>query len=420
MHMEEPKEVKPEPVYGYCMGNGIASILDTDLYKFSVSYAYFRTYPLAEGEFVFKDRNKEDVGVYPGFMDVMEECVERLGRISLGDDEKEWCIRNIPYIPATYWEWLSGFRFDPHKIKMWLDEDGVFNCSVTDSMYKVTLYEIPVLATFSMVRNMMATGVAGKEEERKVVDEAVRRTEEKMETANSEGLSFSEFGTRRRFSRKVHEAVVNTIYTRSDTCAGTSNVYYAMMTGMKPVGTFPHEWVMFHGAVFGYKRANYLSLEDWIKVYDGNLGIALVDTYTTDSFLRTLTRKQALLLQGFRQDSGDELEVGKKIIRRLREFGIDPRTKTVVFSNALDFPKAISVNREFAGLVKASFGIGTNLTCDTGIPGYRPCNVVMKLMRCRMSARDPWEECIKISDDSGKVMGDSTEYAIAKRELHLG
>ena len=142
MNMEESKEMKPEPVRGYCTENGIASILDTDLYKFSVSYAYFRTYPLAEGEFVFKDRNKEDVGVYPGFMDVMEECVERLGRLSLGDDEKEWCIRNIPYIPATYWEWLSGFRFDPRKIKMRLDEDGVFNCSVTDSMYKVTLFEI--------------------------------------------------------------------------------------------------------------------------------------------------------------------------------------------------------------------------------------------------------------------------------------
>jgi nicotinate phosphoribosyltransferase len=196
-------------------------------------------------------------------------------------------------------------------------------------------------------------------------------------------------------------------------------VNFAMKYGMVPIGTFPHEWVMFHSGVFGYKRANYLSLEDWITVYDGALGTALIDTFTTRSFLHTLTMKQAKLLDGFRQDSGDEKEVGDAIIARLQEFGIDPRSKVIVFSNALNFPKYKEVADYFRGRVKVSAGIGTNITCDPGIEGYKAANIVMKLSRCRMSAKDPWEKVIKISDDLGKHMGEELEFNIAAHELHL-
>ena len=389
----------------------INSILDTDLYKFSTSNAYFQLYPLAEGTFRFTDRAKEnweDIS----FLDNIKEEINKLSRLSLSDDEKEWCIKHIPYIPENYWEWLSTFRFDPSKVEMWIDDDGVFQCEVTDKLYKVTLWEIAILAIYSELRNYFWK-----------VD-IIRMKNillSKIAFANENGIVFSEFGTRRRFSSEVQEMVISTLKEHSKTCVGTSNVYYAMKYNMTPSGTFPHEWMMFHGAVFGYKRANYLGLEDWIKVYDGNLGTALVDTYTTDSFLRTLTRKQAHLLSGFRQDSGDEYEVGEKIIERLKEFNIDPKSKCIIFSNALDFDKADKINKHFNGLVKVSFGIGTNLTCDTGLPKeeYKTANIVMKLSRCRMSSKDPWEKCIKISDDIGKHMGDDIEFDIAKYELHL-
>ena len=130
--------------------------------------------------------------------------------------------------------------------------------------------------------------------------------------------------------------------------------------------------------------------------------------------------KQAKLLDGFRQDSGDEKKVGDMIIARLREFGIDPTTKIIVFSNALNFPKYKEVADYFRGRVKVSAGIGTNITCDPGVEGYRPANIVMKLSRCRMSSKDPWEKVIKISDDAGKHMGDDLEFSIASHELHLG
>ena len=388
------------------------SILDTDLYKFSTSNAYFQLYPLAEGTFRFNDRAGERYG--EDFLEMLKEEVASLGDLSLTEEEFSYVCRRIRYIPRNYWEWLKGFRFSPEKIRLSLDGEGHLEMEVTDLMYKVTLYEVPLLAIVAELRNRYL-GVS-QDTERPI---SILR--EKLAFASSNALPFSEFGTRRRFSSELHDRIVATLKEACpDYCAGTSNVYFAKKYDLTPIGTFPHEWVMFHSGVFGYKRANYLSLEDWIKVYDGALGTALIDTFTTESFLRTLTMKQAKLLDGFRQDSGDERKVGDMIIARLREFGIDPTTKIIVFSNALNFPKYKEVADYFRGRVKVSAGIGTNITCDPGIEGYRPANIVMKLSRCRMSSKDPWEKVIKISDDAGKHMGDDLEFSIASHELHLG
>lgn len=389
----------------------VNSILDTDLYKFSTSNAYLQLYPLAEGAFRFDDRAKEDWR-NTDFLEQMKYEVSKLGMLRLTDKEKEWCIKHIPYIPENYWEWLSTFKFDSSKVTMSLDDNGVFHCEIVDKLYKASLYEIAILATYAELRNNILGHKATIQEMQDIL-------EKKIVFANQNNIPFSEFGTRRRYSSIVQDMVVRTLKDKSNTCTGTSNVKLAMEYNLTPTGTFPHEWMMFHAGVFGYKRANYLGLEDWVKVYDGNLGTALVDTYTTDSFLRTLTRKQAHLFSGFRQDSGDEYEVGNKIIKRLKEFGIDPKSKLIIFSNALNFDKANDIKDYFNGRVKVAFGIGTNLTCDTGIEEYKPANIVMKLSRCRMSNKDPWENCIKISDDFGKHMGDNYEFEIAKYELHI-
>lgn len=392
----------------------IVSTLDTDLYKFSTGNAYFQLYPLAEGTFKFTDRAKTDWRNSP-FLERIKEEFAKLSELSLLEEEKEWCISHIPYIPANYWEWLATFRFEPEKISCWLDENGVFQCEVTDKLYKVTMYEIAVLAIYAELRNNLLEE-AGLTTSLETMEKIII---DKINFANDNNIPFSEFGTRRRYSTEVQNMIISNIKKYSKTCTGTSNVHYAMKYDMTPNGTFPHEWMMFHAGVFGYKRANYLGLEDWAKVYDGNLGTALVDTYTTKSFLRTLTRKQAHLFSGFRQDSGDEYEVATLIMNRLKEFGIDPKSKTIIFSNALDFDKAFKIKQWVGDRMKVAFGIGTNLTCDTGIDGYKAANIVMKLSRCRMSNKDPWEKCIKISDDRGKHMGDDTEFKIAEYELHL-
>ena len=388
----------------------ILSILDTDLYKFSTSNAYFQLYPLAEGTFKFNDRAAE---VYDaGFLEEFKKELRGLEALSLTEEEFAYVTGRVRYIHRNYWEWLRGFRFEADKVQASLDTEGHLQIEVTDFLYKVTLYEVPILAIVAELRNRFK-GIALDKEK------ALALLDSKLEFANENGLVFSEFGTRRRFSADLHDSIVAHLKERCKVCSGTSNVYFAMKYGLTPIGTFPHEWVMFHSGVFGYKRANYLSLEDWITVYDGALGTALIDTFTTGSFLRTLTMKQAKLLDGFRQDSGDERVVGDAIIARLEEFGIDPRTKIIVFSNALNFPKYKEVMDYFRGRVKVSAGIGTNITCDPGIPGYKAANIVMKLSRCRMSAKDPWEKVIKISDDTGKHMGEDHEFEIAEYELHL-
>lgn len=395
----------------------IKSILDTDLYKFSTSYAYFKLYPKAEGIFEFNDRGKEcwTGELQQEFEKLFKLYLQEATQTSLTQEEKEWCIKNIPYIPQTYWEWLTTFKFDDDKIDWGFDTLGMFHCTVQDKLYKVTFYEILILSIYSEIRSKIKENLFQIKPNNTVV---INKLDEKISIANENNIVFSEFGTRRRYSYDIQEQVVCRLKECSKTCAGTSNVYLAMKYNMKPIGTFPHEWVMFHGAIFGYKRANFLSLEDWIDVYQGDLGTALVDTYTTNSFLDTLTKKQAYLLSGFRQDSGDEIEVGNNIIDKVESFGIDPKSKLIVFSNALNFEKAKHINETFQSRCKVSFGIGTNLTNDTDV-SWSPANIVMKLMKCRLDENSPWENCIKISDNAGKHMGDENEIEIAKQQLKL-
>ena len=244
----------------------------------------------------------------------------------------------------------------------------------------------------------------------------IAKLEGKVKLSNDNALPFSEFGTRRRFSFAVHESVVAYLKEHSKYCTGTSNCYLAMKYDMKPMGTHPHEWFMFHGAQFGYKHANYMALENWVNVYDGDLGTALSDTYTSESFLSNFSRKQAKLFDGVRCDSGDELDFIDRLISRYKDLSIDPTTKTIIFSNALDFEKALSIYRYCNGKIRCSFGIGTNITNDTG---YKPSNIVMKLSKCKMNNNQEWRECIKLSDDMGKHMGSITEVEACLHELRI-
>lgn len=392
----------------------VYSILDNDLYKFSVSYAYMKLFPDAECTFTFKDRN--NVKRSPEFLEHFKNVLRTYCNNTCLSATEFNLIKEshrIDFIPTYYWEWLWSFRFDYDKINVRLDENGVLCMDVTDKCYKATLYEIPCLFLVPEVNN------DGKEInwERTIDKLAV-----KVALANKEGMLFSEFGARRRFNYEVQDKVVDCLRHLSNTCVGTSNVYLALKYGMKAIGTHPHEWFMFHAAIYGYKAANYMALENWVKVYDGDLGIALSDTYTSDVFFKSFSLKQAKLFDGVRQDSGDEYEFTNKTIEFYKSKGIDPTSKTIVFSNALDFPKAAKIKEFCNGKIKCSFGIGTNLTCDVYDNDgnkYPHENIVMKMSRCRMNANQDWRNTIKISDDLGKHMGDSEEFKHAMYELNI-
>lgn len=385
----------------------IKTILDTDLYKFTTSYAYIKLFPYAMGTFTFKER--DDTEYTEGFLQALKNEIQNLSVVALIVEERDYMSRHCRFLPSVYWEWLSSFRFDPARINVYLDEQRHLHLEVTDYMYKVTLYEVPLLAIVSEIKNQFLNRFPDKES-------ILQRLAGKVDLSNENGMPFSEFGTRRRFSFEVQDMVVGYLKEHARFCMGTSNCYLAMKYDMRPMGTHPHEWFMFHGAQFGYKHANYMALENWVNVYDGDLGTALSDTYTSDSFLSNFSRKQAKLFDGVRCDSGDEFEFIDRLIARYKELGIDPTTKTIIFSNALDFEKALKIFQYCQGKIRCSFGIGTNLTNDTG---YQPSNIVMKLSRCKMNVNQEWRECVKLSDDMGKHMGSNAEVEACLYELRL-
>ena len=306
----------------------VKSILDTDLYKFTTSYAYMKLFPQARGTFEFFDR---DLTEYPeDFVQKVYLELSNLGMLRLTNSELDYMTSNCRFVPQVYWEWLYSFRFNSGKVQVWLDDKKHLHITVTDYLYKVTLYEVPILAIISELRNRVLGNNCD-------MSEVIKKLEPKLRLSNVAGIKFSEFGTRRRFSYNVQDEVVSAIKEGSIYCTGTSNCYLAMKYEMPMMGTHPHEWFMFHGAMYGYKQANYMALENWVNVYDGDLGIALSDTYTSEVFMKNLSRKQAKLFDGVRCDSGDEFKFINSMIARYKELGVDPTTKTIVFSNALDF-----------------------------------------------------------------------------------
>lgn len=385
----------------------IKSILDTDLYKFTTSYAYMKMFPDAEGTFTFNDRAK--TAYDEEFIELITQAFASLSMLSLSKDEFDFVKSNIRFIPTCYWEWLSSFKFDFNKIQVRLDDAKHLHIEVTDKLYKATLYETPILAIVSETRNKWLGYKANMEQVKE-------RLMEKIHLSNTHSLKFSEFGMRRRFSYTVQDEVCKMLKANAIYCTGTSNVHMAMRHGMKVIGTHPHEWFMFHGAQYGYKQANYVALENWVNVYDGDLGIALSDTYTTEVFLQNFSRKHAKLFDGVRHDSGDPYLFVNKVINRYKALGIDPTTKTIIFSNALDFETYKDIAEYCRTRIRCAAGIGTNLTNDCG---FKPSNIVMKLTSCRMNENQPWYTCVKLSDDEGKHMGFEDEIGNCLYELGL-
>lgn len=384
------------------------SILDTDLYLFSVSYLHIKLYPDAEGELVFKDRNNTEYT--EDFVEKFKKELADLQYLELTKTELEWCVKKIPYIPRAYWEWLRGFRFNPDLIKISLDEEHHLHITVTDKLYKAGLYEIPILATLSELKHEY-------DGDKYSVIEQLERIDEKIKISNENGLKFASMAPRRRFSYDIEDLITKRMKETAKYCTGTSNVYLAMKYDMTPIGTMNHFSIAFVASQFGYRMANYKAMENWVDVFDGYLGTYLTDLLTNDIFFKNFSRKHACLFAGIRHDSGDELVFVDKAVKRYHELGIDPMTKTIIFSNALDMPKYKKIAEYCKGKINCSAGIGTNLACD--IPGVKPANIVMKLMKARMNEKQEWVNCIKLSDDLGKAMGDPGEVDLAMRTLGL-
>ena len=387
----------------------IRSILDTDLYKFTTSYAYSKLFPRAFGEFEFVDRNK--LHFPAGFDKLVRRELESMADLFLTKEEELFLKNKLPYLPPTYIDFLKGYRFDPAEVEVEMT-DGKLSIRSSGLLYRITFWETPILAIVSELyfREMGVTPD---------VEYMERRLIEKATLMREHGIVFSLFGMRRRFSFGVEDRITELLKLHSGSnFFGTSNVYLAYKHNLNPSGTHPHEWVQFHGSIYGYKMANYMAMENWINVYDGDLGTVLTDTFTTDVFLRNFSKKHAALFTSLRQDSGDPFAFTDKAIRRYEELRINPKLKYIVFSDSLDVEKALKIKNYCGDKIGASFGIGTNLTNDVGNENV-PLNIVMKLFRCKMTEKESWQHCIKLSDVDGKHTGSPDEIKLALQTLGI-
>lgn len=382
----------------------IRSLLDNDLYKFTMQQAVHALYPRAEARYQFINRGGTP---FPeNFSRRLQQQVDQMATLQLSTDELQYLQEACYFLTPVYLDFLTHYRFEPEHVII-EQASGDMQLQVCGPWYKTILWEVPLLAMISELYFSM-TGA-----ETLTREEARRLNVEKSEKLKDAGIDFAEFGTRRRFSAKNQDLVIKDILSvEGNTMIGTSNVHLAKKFGIKPIGTHAHEWFMFHAAEHGYKRANRAAIDAWSSVFRGHLGIALTDTYTTDLFLKSFDSIEARLFDGVRQDSGDPYVFVDKLVAHYRKLRINPLTKTIVFSDELDTNVAISIKEYCRGKINASFGIGTNLSNDVG---PRPLNIVIKLSQCRSHADTVWIPMVKLSDTEGKHTGDADEIELCLR-----
>jgi len=385
----------------------LLSLLDNDFYKFTMQQAVVHLFPKAKVRYHFINRGDH---FFPeGFADALRHSVNAMAGLQLSGAEKQFLAATCPYLEPTYLDFLEGYRYNPAEVEI-RQEKGHLNITVSGYWYRAILWEVPLLCLVSELYYLL-------QHSQRVSDEEVSNiAKQKIEKYNTLGVTIAEFGTRRRHSYKVHRLVVAALKKYGErSFVGTSNVHMAMLNQTKPIGTHAHEWFMFHAARYGYKMANTLALEHWVDVYRGDLGIALSDTFTSKVFFEQFDKKFAKLFDGVRHDSGDPLEFADQTIKHYQNFGIDPLSKTIIFSDALNYEKVARITAHCEGRIGVSFGIGTNFTNDVGL---KPLNIVIKLVKAYPEG-GPWIPVVKLSDEKGKYSGDPEMINLAKTILHI-
>ena len=350
----------------------IISLLDTDLYKFNMDQVIFHKHTELCGKYYFKCRNK-DVRFTPEMLDEINSQIDHLCTLRFRKDELDY-LRSIRFIKNDYVEFLRLWRPIREYVTTGLSEDGELSIIVDGPLFSAMQFEIHLLEIVNEVYFRMSYDYD------KLLKSAEERLNAKIEALNNGTYTFkfAEFGCRRRLSREWQDVVVRRLSTETDKCIGTSNVYLAMKYNLTPIGTYAHEFVQMYQGIDRYPLAytNHYAMRDWYDEYDGDNGTALTDTITTDLFLLDFNRSNVNNYNGVRHDSGDPYEWGEKIIAHYKKFGVDPRTKQLLFSDSLDFDRAQKLFEYFKDRAKVAFGIGTFCANDTCVD---PLNIVIKL-----------------------------------------
>ena len=386
----------------------ITSLLDTDLYKFTMMQVVLHQFPSAQVEYKFKCRNP-GIALAP-FAEEIRTEIKALCSLHFHEHELAY-LRSLRFIKSDFVDFLGLFKLNEKYVTITPQKNGELEIKIQGPWLHTILFEIPVLAIVNEVyfRNtqLMPDLIEGRQ-----------RLEVKLEqlrTPGLEQLKIADYGTRRRFSKAWHEEVLRVLRTRLGTVtspnrsnaspgqfAGTSNVLWAMNLGLTPLGTMAHEYLQACQALGPRLRDSQVyAFESWAKEYRGDLGIALSDVYGMSAFLRDFDMYFCKLFDGARHDSGDPFEWGERMIDHYLQNRVDPKTKTLIFSDGLTVPRTIELYKQFAGRCQLAFGIGTNLTNDLG---YEPLQIVMKMVYCN------GQPVAKLSDTPSKNMCEDERY----------
>jgi nicotinate phosphoribosyltransferase len=402
----------------------IGSLLDTDLYKFTMMQVVLHQFPGAQVEYRFKCRNAEidpatgqvKMALAPFAAEIRDE-IRLLCGLHFQEAELAY-LRSMRFIKSDFVDFLGLFRLNEKYVTVAALPSGEIDITIRGPWLHTILFEIPILAIVNEVYFRNTQRLPDLLEGR-------RRLDVKIGQLRSEGLSdlkIADYGTRRRFSKAWHEEVLRVLSARLGTgqspghaagvggqLAGTSNVLYAMKLGLVPLGTMAHEYLQACQALGPRLRdSQTYAFESWAKEYRGDLGIALSDVYGMSAFLRDFDLFFCKLFDGARHDSGDPFDWGERMLAHYSRNRVDPRTKTLIFSDALTVPRTIELYQRFRGRCQLAFGIGTNLTNDLG---YEPLQIVIKMVRCN------GQPVAKLSDTPSKNMCDDEKYMAYLRQV---
>jgi nicotinate phosphoribosyltransferase len=383
----------------------IQSLLDTDLYKFTMMQVVLHHFPGAQVEYKFKCRT-EGVDLTPDLEAIRSE-LRQLCSLRFREDELAY-LRGLRFMKSDFVDFLGLFQFNERFVQLGRGEKpGEIDITIRGPWLHTILFEIPILAIVSELYFRRTQPGASLEEARRRLQskiDLVRTVEPQLD------FKISDFGTRRRFSRDWQEEVLKTLKREvPQYFAGTSNVWFAMRNNVTPLGTMAHEYMQACQALGPRLRdSQVFAFDKWAQEYRGDLGIAIADTYGLDAFLRDFDMYFCKLFDGARHDSGDPYEWGEKLIAHYQRNRVDPRTKTLIFSDQLSFPLAIGIARRFHGRAKTAFGIGTNLTNDLG---HEAINIVIKMTECN------GQPVAKVSDAPGKTVSKDPGYLAYLRQV---
>ncbi len=390
----------------------IRSLLDTDLYKFTMLQVVLHQFPQAHGVYEFRCRNNDQTA-YPlaEIQADLERELDALCEVQFTADELDY-LRSLRYIKSDFVDYLELFRLKRRFIKVNADEQGRLHIRVEGPIIQAMFFEIFVLAIVNeLYFRRLKTPEVLAEGERRLQAKADRLRElAQMQNPQDPPFLISDFGTRRRYNLAWQEHVVRTLHEAApEILRGTSNVYLAKKLGITPIGTMAHEFLQaFQALDVRLRDFQTAALEAWVHEYRGDLGIALTDVVGMDAFLRDFDLYFAKLFDGLRHDSGDPYVWGDKAYMHYKKLKIDSRTKMLTFSDGLDIDKSWALHQYFKDRFKTSFGIGTNLTNDFG---HTTLNIVLKLVECN------GQSVAKLSDSPGKTMTDNDTFLAYLRQV---